>query len=127
MRLVRTLRHLTLPALVSCFGLTLAQAGEAQSLAAMVESGQLPPLTERLPESPLVIPVVDEIGRYGGTLRRAFLGPGDHNNYTRVVYDALVRHAPDGSEIVPHIAAGWESSDDFRVWTVHLRRGADVA
>jgi len=78
----------------------------------------------RLPETPLTIPVVDELGEYGGTLRRAFLGPGDHNNYTRVVYDALVRFAPDGSEVIPHIAAGWESNDDFTQWTVSLRPGA---
>ncbi len=99
-------------------------AGEAPALAEKVAAGELPPLDERLPETPLTIPVVDELGEYGGTLRRAFLGPGDHNNYTRVVYDALVRFAPDGSEVIPHIAAGWESNDDFTQWTVSLRPGA---
>ena len=67
--------------------------------------------------------VADRIGSYGGTLRRGFLGPGDHNNYTRVVYDALVRHAPDGGAVIPHIAKGWESNDDFTQWTVFLRDG----
>jgi peptide/nickel transport system substrate-binding protein len=71
-----------------------------------------------------MLPVVDEIGQYGGTLRRAFLGPGDHNNYTRAVYDALVRYAPDGSHIVPHIAAGWESNENFTEWIIRLRPGA---
>ena len=71
-----------------------------------------------------MLPVVDEIGQYGGTLRRAFLGPGDHNNYTRAVYDALVRYAPDGSQIVPHIAAGWESNENFTEWIIRLRPGA---
>jgi peptide/nickel transport system substrate-binding protein len=99
-------------------------AGEAPQLAEMVKAGQLPPLEQRLPETPLVIPVVDEVGQYGGVLRRAFLGPGDHNNYTRVVYDALVRFAPDGSDIIPHIAQGWESKDSFSEWTVNLRAGA---
>jgi peptide/nickel transport system substrate-binding protein len=99
-------------------------AGEAPQLAEMVKAGQLPPLEQRLPETPLVIPVVDEVGQYGGVLRRAFLGPGDHNNYTRVVYDALVRFAPDGSDIIPHIAQGWESNDSFSEWTVNLRAGA---
>ena len=96
---------------------------EAPMLAEMVAAGDLPPVEERLPDEPLVEEVVDEIGQYGGTLRRAFLGPGDHNNYTRVVYDALVRHAPDGSEVIPHIAKGWESNDDFTEWTVFLREG----
>lgn len=99
-------------------------AGEAPQLAEMVKAGQLPPLEERLPETPLVIPVVDEIGQYGGVLRRAFLGPGDHNNYTRATYDALARFAPDGSAVIPHVALGWESNDTFTEWTVNLRAGA---
>jgi peptide/nickel transport system substrate-binding protein len=81
-------------------GLALAGAGpalaqqynEAPALAAMVEAGELPPVEERLPQEPLVQEVVEGIGTYGGTLRRGFLGPSDHNNNTRVVYDAQVRH-----------------------------------
>jgi peptide/nickel transport system substrate-binding protein len=96
---------------------------EAPMLAEMVSAGDLPPVEERLPEEPLVIPVTEEIGQYGGTLRRGFLGPADANNYVRVMYDALVRFTPDGTDIVPHIAAGWESSPDFTVWTVRLRPG----
>ena len=72
-------------------GTASLSAGEAPQLASQVKAGTLPPLNERLPEIPLMLPVEDEIGQYGGTLRRAFLGPGDHNNYTRAVYDALVR------------------------------------
>ena len=96
---------------------------EAPILAERVAAGELPNVDERLPAEPLVQDVVDEIGTYGGTLRRAFLGPSDHNNYTRVVYDALVRHAPDGGEVIPHVAAGWESNEDFTEWTVFLREG----
>ena len=105
-------------------GLNGVSAGEAPELAALVKAGKLPPLNERLPEFPLVLPVVDELGQYGGVLRRAFLGPGDHNNYTRAVYDALVRYAPDGSQVIPHIASGWESNADFTQWIVRLRPGA---
>ena len=77
-----------------------SQYNQAPTLATMVEAGDLPPVEERLPEEPLVVEVVEGIGTYGGTLRRGFLGPSDHNNYTRVVYDALVRHSPDGTEVV---------------------------
>ena len=97
---------------------------EAPTLADLVAKGELPPVEERLPDDPLVIDVAEEIGQYGGTIRRGFVGPSDHNNYTRVVYDALVRFSPTGAEVIPHIAAGWESNDDFTEWTVRLRPGA---
>lgn len=97
---------------------------EAPMLAEMVAAGELPPVDERLPQNPLIEPVVDSIGQYGGVLNRGFTGPSDHNNYTRVVYDALVRYSPTGAEVIPHIAAGWESNADFTEWTVRLRPGA---
>jgi ABC-type transport system substrate-binding protein len=97
---------------------------ESPLFADMVAAGELPAVEERLPDDPLITPVADDIGQYGGVIRRGFLGPSDHNNYTRVVYDALVRHAPDGSEVIPHIASGWSSNDDFTEWTVELRPGA---
>ncbi len=122
----RNLRSLPL-----ALGLALVAAGpaaaqsynEAPSLAALVAAGDLPAVEERLPAEPLVQDVADRIGTYGGTLRRGFLGPSDHNNYTRVVYDALVRHAPDGGKVIPHVAKGWESNDDFTQWKVFLRKG----
>lgn len=90
---------------------------------AAVSSGALPAVDDRLPSEPLVQDVTESIGSYGGTLRRGFLGPSDHNNYTRVVYDALVRHAPDGGQVVPHVAKGWEFNEDFSEWTINLRAG----
>jgi peptide/nickel transport system substrate-binding protein len=93
-------------------------------LAELVATGELPPVEERLPENPLVIPVTDSIGVYGGTLHRGFLGPSDYNNYVRVVYDGLVRFSPDGGSIQPRLLESWESSDDFTTWTLHLRKGA---
>jgi len=78
----------------------------------------------RLPEQPLVVPVTEKTGEYGGVWRRAFLGPADANNYVRIVYDALFRFSPDGAKIEPKIAAGAESSADFKVWTITLRKGS---
>src|SRR5262245_46201666 len=97
---------------------------ESPALAEQVKAGKLPPVDKRLPESPLVVPVVERAGQYGGVWRRGFLGPADANNYVRVVYDALVRFSPDGAKIEPKIAAGWDSSKDFKVWTIKLRKGA---
>src|SRR5690606_37417299 len=105
-------------------GTALAQPyQEAPMLAEMVAAGELPPVEERLPDNPLVIEPFEEIGTYGGTIRRGFTGPGDHNNYTRFAYDSLLRFNVDGSEMVPHIVESWEASDDFHTWTLHLREG----
>src|SRR5262249_11763233 len=101
-----------------------AKYKESPILAEMVKAGKLPPVEQRLPADPLVIPVVEKPGQYGGVWRRAFLGPADFNNYVRVVYDALARFSPDGAKIEPKIAAGWQASPDFKVWTIRLRKGA---
>jgi peptide/nickel transport system substrate-binding protein len=104
-----------------------AQSGkyhEAPALAEQVKAGKLPPVEQRLPEQPLVVPVVEKTGEYGGVWRRAFLGPADANNYVRVVYDGLFRFSPDGADIEPKIAAGAKSSADYKVWTILLRKGA---
>src|SRR5262245_42818437 len=127
-------RAIRLLAAVFVAGLLLPEAGpawaqaakfkEAPMLAEQVKAGTLPAVDKRLPQNPLVIPVVERAGQYGGVWRRGFLGPGDANNYVRVVYDALVRFSPDGAKIEPKIAAGWDSSKDFKVWTIKLRTGA---
>src|SRR6516162_10178915 len=97
---------------------------EAPALAEQVKAGKLPPVEQRLPEQPLVVPVVEKIGEYGGVWRRAFLGPADANNYVRVVYDSLFRFSPDGAEIEPKLAIGAKASSDFKQWTILLRKGA---
>ena len=86
-------------------GTSLAGSASAQSkfkeapmLAEQVKAGKLPPVEQRLPSDPLVVPVVERTGQYGGVWRRAFLGPADFNNYVRVVYDALARFSPDGGQ-----------------------------
>ena len=96
---------------------------EAPALAELVKAGKLPAVDLRLPDQPFVVPV-ETVGQYGGVWRRAFLGPSDANNYVRVVFDSLFRFSPDGGKIEPKIAAGAESSADFKTWTVSLRKGA---
>jgi peptide/nickel transport system substrate-binding protein len=97
---------------------------EAPQLAELVKAGKLAPVDKRLPESPLVVPVVEKVGEYGGVWRRAFLGPADYNNYVRVVFDALFRFSPDGAKIEPKIAEAAEPSTDYKVWTLKLRKGS---
>lgn len=96
---------------------------EAPMLAEMVAAGTLPPVDERLPLEPMVIEPVDEVGQYGGTIRRAYLGPADGCNYWRISRGGLLRWSIDGFTVVPAVAKSYESNEDGTVWTVSLREG----
>ncbi len=96
---------------------------EAPMLAEMVAAGELPPVDERLPLEPLVVPVVEEIGQYGGTWQRAFLGPADAQNIERVQHDRFLEFDTDGFTVVPQVAQSWEISDGGQVVTFTLREG----
>lgn len=40
---------------------------EAPMLSDMVQEGKIPPIAKRLPENPMVVKPLREIGKYGGT------------------------------------------------------------
>ena len=87
-----------------------AKLGEAPMLAELVKAGKLPPVEQRVPEEPLVIKPLSEIGKYGGTWRRAFTGPGDDENGNRIMVDRqadlLGLHRLQASK--PAVAKSWE-------------------
>lgn len=106
---------------------------ESPMLAAMVASGDLPPVDERLPAEPLVQEVVDRIGTYGGTFRGFQLGDADKwVLYKTGLYGGLISRSyldlgtitPNGLEgWGPGIAKSWEWDDDAAGITVVLREG----
>ncbi len=100
---------------------------EAPMLAEMVAAGTLPPVEDRLPspEDVLVIKPLNEIGKYGGTWRRGFTGPGDGQNGHRVAGgDRLLGwSSTEFPKETPNVAKSWETSDDGSEITVHLRQG----
>ena len=61
----------TVTAYTAATGKAIDSFSEAPALAALVASGDLPALDQRLPPDPAVIRPVDEIGRYGGTFNSA--------------------------------------------------------
>lgn len=93
-------------------------------LAALVREGKLPPVEERLPDPPLVLNTVDEIGVYGGELRRALTGdivqrPG----VVKAMSESLLGWSrPIGSSIEPALAVSWSFEDEGRAATFHLRK-----
>jgi len=105
-----------------------SEFNQAPMLAELVEAGDLPPLEERLParEELLVVQPVHEIGKYGGTWRRGFTGPGDGQNGHRVAGSdrLLFWDANAFPEVVPNVAKSWEVSEDGTTITIHLRQGA---
>jgi peptide/nickel transport system substrate-binding protein len=96
---------------------------EAPSLADQVSAGDLPPLMERLPERPLVVPLTSErsIGTYGGSLATLVTRSKDTRlmtvfGYARLIgYDEDLTLRPDILENVDVVAG--------REFTLYLRKG----
>ncbi len=101
-----------------------AKFGEAPALAELVKAGKLPPVAQRIPAEPMVLQPLESVGKYGGTWRRAFIGPSDGENGNRIMAsDKLLFWDNTGSKIVPCVAKGYELSADGRTTTIHLRKG----
>lgn len=123
------LAKLTLSSLFGALMATSSMAwaqeyGQSPMLDARVESGELPPVEDRLPANPYVETMVDGVGQYGGTLRTTILANGDHYNLTRTIAnELLVRWTPDWTEVVPSLAEEVTASDDATTFTFKLREG----
>jgi peptide/nickel transport system substrate-binding protein len=104
------------------------ELNEAPMLAEAGAAGELPAVADRLPVASdlLVIEPVHEVGKYGGTWQRGFLGPADGQNGHRVAGgDRLLFWKSDGfPEMTPNVAKSWEVSEDGTEIAVHLRQGA---
>ncbi|MEM8873591.1 MAG: ABC transporter substrate-binding protein [Planctomycetota bacterium] len=97
---------------------------EPSLLEPLVSDGILPPLTERVPRTPLVLRGVDGIGQYGGTLLRLATGEGDVGIIgNRLSMATPMRFSPTGDPLVPHLARKLDVSDDGRSFVLHLRPG----
>jgi peptide/nickel transport system substrate-binding protein len=99
--------------------------GEAPMLAERVRAGDLPPVSERLPEHPLVVVPMEEIGRYGGTLRRALTGdivqtPG----VSKTLNENLMGYErPLPERILYNLAERHEFQDNGRTALFWIRKG----
>ena len=104
-----------------------ANLKEAPMLKALVDSGDLPPLAERLPENPYVIPHKwVKPGKYGGNLlmvTEKSTGSGSESNREYMYGHTLLRWLNDGLDIGPGLVESWESNDDASEWTLHFRKG----
>ncbi len=99
---------------------------EAPSLAALVQQGKLPPVGERLPKNPYVVPHKWlKIGKYGGQIQTAC---SDTWGTAHFLQESMYGRSPlrwlrDGLKIGPGLVEEWESNDDTSEWTLHFREG----
>ena len=125
--MIRKLTVVLLTGVICLIGVTSALAvtyNEAPMLRTMVAAGELPPVEERLPEEPLVVPVIEEIGQYGGMVNLTHTGTGQWSSggFQIIRFENLLRMAPDGT-ILPNVAKDWKLSDDAKAITIYLRKG----
>ncbi len=101
----------------------VAEYHEAPEMAALVASGELPPLEERLPVEPVVVQPDEAIGKYGGTLVVNIDGTRPvSSDVNYFLIEPLTVHSPQ-EEIIPNVASGWEWNDDYTQLTLMLRQG----
>ncbi|NND89702.1 MAG: ABC transporter substrate-binding protein [Granulosicoccus sp.] len=84
----------------------------------------LPPLSERLPEEPLVVVPYESIGVYGGTFNAlSNATEAGTSDFLSTRHVNLVRYADDLTTIVPNVARAWEWNEDYTQLTFTLRKG----
>jgi peptide/nickel transport system substrate-binding protein len=89
--------------------------GESPMLTAMVEAGELPSVEERLPPDPMVLEVVDEIGKYGGTVNVFAININPWNDFGEM--------GENGPSYYPYIFTDVKLADDFMSLTAAMRPG----
>ncbi|MFW6007591.1 MAG: ABC transporter substrate-binding protein [Halanaerobiales bacterium] len=97
---------------------------QAPMLEDKVESGDLPPVEERVPEEPLEVEA-NNIGDYGGTALTGGTSPDGWGEDLMLmdVTCGLVEPKADGSGLRMNLAKDIEESKDKTSFTVHLREG----
>src|SRR4051812_33568241 len=98
--------------------------GEAPMLAELVKAGKLPPVEQRIPQEPMVLKPLRDVGKYGGTLKRGFMGTADSENGNRfMATDKPLFFDITGTKLVPNVVKAWTVSPDGKVTTLSLRKG----
>lgn len=98
---------------------------EAPMLAEKVAKGELPPVDQRLPKKPTVLPSAS-IGQYGGTWHRAYKGPGDRWGPTKLMEERVLKfqQGTDGKlHLIPGYIESYSVNADATAYTFTLLEG----
>ena len=104
-------------------GKKITEFHEAPALSELVKQGKLPPVEERLPKNPLVVTPHEEIGEYGGVLRRVWYGIADWWNIGRICFEGLIMADKTGSEFLPNIFEDLRMEENGKVFIAKIREG----
>ena len=101
-----------------------SQYSESPMLTAQVAAGDLPPVDERLPLEPLVIPVEESIGVYGGSYStwdtQFDTGSCKEHNMRN---QQMIWRNPRTTEFEPNVLTNWSYSEDYQELTIEIRPG----
>ena len=96
---------------------------ETPSLRLMVDSGELPPVSDRIPAQPKIVELADgfSLGVHGGEMRLLMGKQKDIRQMTIYGYARLVGYTPD-LQLEADILKSYEVKEG-RIFTLHLRKG----
>ncbi len=96
----------------------LTRFQQSPALDSLVARGELPPVNERLPDDPIVVEPIGDIGQYGGTAQLFHAGEQLLN-----VPEGPLRPDPQMRLNLPNFAERAAYSNDSRTLTIYLRKG----
>lgn len=103
------------------------QYNQSPILDKLVESGQLPPVEDRLPANPRVLKVTEDIGKYGGVLNLIHSWVGQDPQLRMINSEFLLESFPrsgmDEGKIESNVLESYEVNHDGTVYTLKIREG----
>jgi len=97
---------------------------EAPTLRTKVAAGEIPLIEQRLPEEPLIVEPMEQIGKYGGTVHLTTMGsPLSYYINEYWLTEPPLQHTTDQKSVYPNVAKGYKASDDYTTFTLFLRKG----
>jgi peptide/nickel transport system substrate-binding protein len=98
---------------------------QAPMLEDQVLSGGIPPISQRLPDHPLVLRPLSEIGRYGGSIRRALASDiNDQSAISKTLSEGLMGfERPMPKSMLHNLAESHRFTDGGRAIILNLRKG----